>query len=487
MKRLMSLMLFLCLCSVPVWAQSPEFIESDCPFGLPNTEQEGETVICGVLIVPESRQGLSDADIELQVVIITSTSSNPASDSILYLEGGPGGSAVAAVDFWLKSSLRTYSDIILYDQRGTGYSIPALDCDEYLPEDVAEDADIEAICLQAFLDEGIVLEAYNSAESAADINDLLIALDIEANLFGVSYGTRLALTVMRDYPERIRSVIIDAVYPPHVQGYEEQALNAYRAFKQLFDDCNADSACTVAYGDLEELFYTMVDDLNQEPMIGYDEDDNETELYGDDVVNTIFEVMYDSSSLYILPAMIQGAANRDFEMYSFPDDSMGEGEESSIEDGEYVSDGDADGMFNSVECQEEVPFNTLEGAEALSVGIPPQIANSMLLSVEQTFATCELWGVPASPAIENEPVISGIPTLVLSGNYDPITPPAWGDEAQRYLSNSVHFVFAGIGHGAVDTHPCPTQIALEFLETLDPSSLDSSCVGNMTAPKFFVP
>jgi pimeloyl-ACP methyl ester carboxylesterase len=142
-------------------------------------------------------------------------------------------------------------------------------------------------------------------------------------------------------------------------------------------------------------------------------------------------------------------------------------------------------MFASVECHEEVPFNDLELAIVWAQDLPEQM-RALIEGVVVQFADCTTWGVPAADPIENEPVWSDIPTLLLSGAYDPVTPPSWGDEAAAYLSFSTHVVFPDMGHGTVDTRPCPTRIALAFLR--DPwAKPDTSCVDRLGPPKFWVP
>jgi pimeloyl-ACP methyl ester carboxylesterase len=557
--------------------QPPAFVPGPCPFLVVAPEVDGETIVCGTLDVPESRQGLSDNTITLAVAIVRSTSPSPGVP-VLYFEGGPGGSAMSsAASYWVSSGLREYADIILLDQRGTGYSLPSLNCPEVDDPDLPADADAEALCRERLLREGVAIAAYTSAENAADAADLVQALDLpQVNLFGVSYGTRLALTMMRDYPERIRAVILDAVYPPQVNGYDEQAANGARAFEQLFADCEADAECRAAYPDLRAVFLQMIGDLNEVPMRGVDDYGDPAELFGDTVVNELFQLLYDTAAIPDLPLMIMAAAERDYNTYASlggaaPDDLTAQLEAMSDEefdayvaqylsfatvedylafvdtlsDDEYndlllevynqgsdiseeeqqalderllaltglasfgelydylaelsdddyyalldeaygVIDDSSEGMFNSVECYEEVPFNRYETAEALAADLNPSLATALLYDVEGMFATCEMWGIPQAPALENEPVTRDIPTLVLSGTYDPITPPAWGQAAADALPRSTHVVFPGVGHGAVDTLPCPTQIALRFLEQPQ-QPVDTACVAAMTPPRFTLP
>ncbi len=550
----------------------PTFVEAPCPFLIWAPEVEGETIICGTVEVPESRLGLSNGRVTLQVAILKTTAAEPVAP-IIYLEGGPGGSAVNGVHSWLNSALRRYADIILFDQRGTGHSLPSLNCPEF-QEDLLTNANAEVLCRERLVREGIQLDAYTSAESAADVNDLIRALGLpEVTLYGVSYGTRLALTVMRDHSERIRSVILDSVYPPNVNGYEEQVINGVRAFEVLFRDCAASRACSSAYPDLRQTFLKMIDDLNRNPMMGEDG----REITGDDVVNELFNLLYVTTALPYLPAIITAAASGDYEAYalylSYRDDdwsvqleqmtdeefnayaaaflsfesveaylayvdtldaeaymrlleeiyrreparSKAEQEaldarlmelleastldelsdilrrldddayDALIEEAYGYVDDDSEGVFNSVQCYEEVPFNSTRAAERLARDVPRSLFNALFSDVEQQFASCDIWGVEPAPLFENEPVVSNLPVLLLSGEYDPITPPAWGQLAADYLPNSTHFVMPGMGHGLIDVvgRPCPTSIMVQFL--LDPfSPLDGRCVEQMGPPSFFV-
>jgi pimeloyl-ACP methyl ester carboxylesterase len=501
------------------FAQTPRFEDGACPFLVVAPEVEGETIACGRLIVPEDRTRRSGPTISLQVAIVLSHAVEPAAP-IVYLEGGPGGSAVMSVpDVWARSALRQHAHLLILDQRGTGYSTPSLDCHEFLDDEI--DDPLRA-CRDRLRAAGVDLGAYQSRESASDVADLLAVLDIdEATLFGVSYGTRLALTIVRDHPERIGSVILDGVYPPHVDGYEEQAPNGHLAFERLFADCRADVRCRAAYPDLRGTFLAMVDALDAAPMV----DDDGTEITSDDVVNDLFQLLYDTDALPYLPAIIAAAASRDLDAWldaqdripaaSYDDDSdaywdalyerllgltgledLDELDDflDTLADDDYDAllaaaagavDDDAEGAFASVECHEEVPFNDLDLAIARARDLPDQM-RALIEGVVRQFEDCVVWGVPAADPVENEPVTSSIPTLLLSGAYDPVTPPAWGDAAAAYLATSTHVVFPDMGHGTVDTRPCPTQIALAFLR--DPwTTPDTSCALRLGPPRFWVP
>ena len=248
-----------------------EFESAQCQFEI----HPGQTVDCGYLTVPEDRSQPDGPTIRLHVAIFRSHSDNPAPDPIVYLEGGPGGQALEAASLVFNRRFAPFladRDLIMFDQRGVGYSEPALDCQELIDltyETLAQDLSPEEIlalsteairsCRDRLVSEGVNLAAYNSAESAADLNDLRLALGYEEwNLYGISYGTRLALTTMRDYPQGIRSVILDSTYPLPVSINTETPANFDRALNVFFGGCATDPAGSEAYPDLETVFWELV-------------------------------------------------------------------------------------------------------------------------------------------------------------------------------------------------------------------------------------
>lgn len=547
-----------------VYAQSnpAEIIPIDCPFPLPDGQLEGETIDCGLLLVPEDRTNPNTPQIEIAFTILYSTGVSVRNDPVIYLMGGPGGSTLSEVEEWTHSAFLVERDLILFDQRGTGYSYPRLYCPE-LEDLEADDEDIldfdaaaEAAlieCRDFYRDEGFDLSQYNTTTNAHDLADLMQLLASEQgydgfNLFGISYGTRLALETMRNHPQNIRSVIIDAVYPTNVQGYEDNAVNTYRVLNQIFDGCAADAACNAAFPNLGVRFYQTLDRLNSDPA-----DMGEFgELLGDDFIGEVFDLTYDSFILPYLPLMIEGVTRGDYTaLYAIWEGELppsGNTQEAlnivdefieefyfvteDLEDDDYfdlidelyeIEDlddlfdildfyldeddadyllalldemtdeqlfraymllleedvSDSDGMFDSVECYEEVPYNTLAGLEAagLAADVPEVILAYALFNFELLLDTCRVWDVGVGPAEFKAPVFSDIPTLVISGLYDPVTPPQWGAIAAQTLSNSYVFDLPNIGHGGTDIRefPCGTQIALSFLNNPDVAP-DGSCV-----------
>ncbi len=465
------------------------FVEAECQF----FEPPGVEVSCGYLNVPEDRSDPDSPMIRLHVAVFPSNNPNPAPDPVVYLEGGPGGNPLEIValvfDDWF-ADLLDERDVIIFDQRGTGLSEPVLDCpeetalgydilDDDLGRDEVSERSVEAAlaCRNRLRAEGVNLAAYTSAENAADLADLRVALGYdEWNLYGISYGTRLALTTIRDFPEGIRSVTLDSTYPPQASQVDLPA-NAARAFATLFDACAADAACAAAYPNLEEAFYATVDRLEQSPITAPAFNPLTGRTYavlldGETFIGTTFEMLYQSDYIPDLPWLIY-AAYSDEEYQTFVEET---GYSLFLE--EFLSIG----MYYSVQCGEEVAFSTRAELVAANADYPRQLG---VIGNEYIVDLCTEWDVAAADPRENESVRSDIPTLILAGEYDPITPPSYGEATAANLTQSYFFAFPGLGHGVSVDHPCARRIMLTFLN--DPTTAPpSACLADMTGPQFTV-
>lgn len=477
MKTRLFLVLSLLLSGMlSISAQTNDFIYVDCPFEMPEGEIEGETLECGFVTVPESRTGLSDAEIQLAVIALYARG-NEELAPYLHLAGGPGNSGTAFMYDFLDHPIRDFATIILFDQRGTGYSDPSLDCWE----------DDEEDCYERLVDEGVAVDAYRSAENAVDVNDVIEALELESvTIYGISYGTRLALTVMKDPHPAIRAVILDGVYPPNVLSYVEDPINIVRVFTVIFEGCAEDRACNAAFPDLEQVFYAAVEDLNADPLMMDGE-----KFTGDDFFDELFSMLYDTESIPYTPALVYAAANRDAETiadFFYSDDSEAQVPSTRRTWGDDAeNDGNSEGMFNSVDCADEVPFNDVEDiASAIeSLGLPVTWAESFYEEAIESMSLCDIWDVAPSNVNIRQATVSAIPTLILNGEYDPVTPPQWGYKAAETLSNSYVFTMPAGGHGVIDMEECPLDIAYQFL--LNPMrEPDASCIADMPSADWFL-
>lgn len=471
----------------------PEYETVDCPFTVP----QGTEVECGCMTVPENRSLPEGNQVKIQFAIFRSKTSNPEPDPIVYLAGGPGEHALEAVSLTFDqrfASLTASRDLIVFDQRGTGYSEPALECfelielsyevlDQDLENDEALALENEATraCYERLIEQNIDLSSYNSVESAADLNDLRLALGYEEwNLFGVSYGTRLALTAMRDYPDGIRSVILNSTVPLQADLYSETPASFDRALNVLFDSCADDPVADNAYPDLKKVLFDSIDQLNNSPAIftaihPLSGESYDVLMSGDNFFNFIMSTLYTTEIIPLVPKVIFDAKNGKYDTLAL---LVG----SNLLNMELMSTG----MYLSVQCSEELPFSSQEDITA-SLEKYPDIREYLEDSLGETsFTICEYWTGTTPDPIENEPVHSDIPTLILSGEFDPITPPAWGLLASQTLTNSWFLEFPGLGHDVlVSGSNCPVEIALNFIDN-PYSEPDRTCLTEIEPPDYIV-
>jgi pimeloyl-ACP methyl ester carboxylesterase len=477
------------LTPVPTIAYTPTFEASSCKFAPPS----GYFLECGYLTVPENRTNPNTQMIRLHMAIFRSSSPNPATDPLIHLSGGPGshGSSIIAYHFQQgEGRFLENRDYIFFDQRGTGNSEPSLACPER--EDISarllsEDLSIEqqnqleidsyVACRDRLIGQGIDLTAYNSAASAADVNDLRIALGYEQiNLYGVSYGTRLVLTVMRDYPAIVRSTILDSTYPPEQDLYTGWSPNAQRAYDALFAACASDPECTAEFPDLETAFYETVDRLNLSPVRVSVVDPNtgrevDVLLTGDLLVDVVFGAMYRPDVMAQLPRMIVDVRRGYYN--SFLQGRLTR----------YFDRTTSRGMQLSVQCGEEIPFNTKRDLIDAAAGVRPQITHNYLDEIGMLYDLCPQWISTAPNPIENQPVQSSIPTLIYAGHFDPITPPEWGQITSQNLTQAYYLEFATTGHWVMRVERCPIEIAAAFLNA-PTTAPDTSCIVTMQQPDF---
>ena len=449
---------------------------------------------CGYLTVPEDRTRGDGRTLRLHVAVFKTDAEDPAPDPIVYLEGGPGGHALASATLGFDETFGPYlknRDFIIFDQRGTGFSEPALECPESIAASnerrtqnltVEEEikAAVEAInaCRDRLVGAGVNLAAYSTRESAADLNALREALGYEEwNLFGTSYGTKLALTAMRDFPDGIRSVILDSTHPLEVDFYSSIPGNADDAFELFFESCASDSECGVAFPELGATFYGVVDSLNQDPIDTTIVNPLTGEaidivVTGDELVDFLFQALYFTELIPLLPEIVYDA-------------KVGNVRSMSVVLGLFLASDEflSLGMHLSLRCGEEVTFTS---SERVAAHLEPYRRLRGFIQRNPIFEVCPTWGAKEAAPIENLPVISGVPTLVLAGEFDPITPPEWGRLAAASLSNSYYFEFPGMGHGVSVAGDCPVSVALSFLD--DPTAEpDSGCILEMGAPGYFTP
>jgi pimeloyl-ACP methyl ester carboxylesterase len=457
----------------------PRFEPAACPAGVP----ADATITCGYLTVPEDRARPHGRTIRLFVTKLASRSPTPASDPVLLLVGGPGDTPDIGVN--LNNPVRDRRDFYVLDQRGAGRSRPSLACPEITEADLAalgRDADDETTnerayadaaraCRKRLTDQGIRLRAYNTAENAADVADLRKALGIkEWNLAGGSYGTRLALTELRDHPEGVRTVTLGGPLPPQVDDQAELISRTHGAFDVLFDHCSADPACRATSPDLRATFNALVDRLEAAPVSVTIPDPvtgrPTTILFdGHKLPVLLRRALYVTELIPILPTLIEQLARGEGFV------AVAEQILARIERPETTSWG----MYYSVHCQEEIAF-TNRKADAAAVKRNPRL-RELSLAHNEVDEICKVWNVGRAPPRVKKPVSSKVPALILVGEYDPATPPAWARVAAKTLAHSYVFVFPDIGHD-VTAQPCPRRIRNAFLSDPTRKPADACAAGS---------
>src|SRR5258708_32025458 len=467
----------------------PRFEAGACQFDLPAGAVEGRDVKCGTLVVYEEHADPSSPTIQLAVAIIPAQAARAMPDPIVFNQGGPGfGSIDTYLPLLVKSPFRARRAVVLFDQRGTGHSNPALSCPEVIDASIAtlnqpltaaqSDAQFNAatlLCRDRLVHAGVNLSAYNSHESAADIEDLRVALGYQQlNLYGVSYGSLLVLDTMRFFPLSVRSAILDGVVPPQGNMTTGTPYSKDRAFTELFKACTADATCNTAYPNLEDTFFNLVDKLNQTPAHIRVVDPQTGKIYpavlnGDGLLGAVFQAMYISELVPAMPEIIRRADAGDF---------------TALEPivGLINLDRSWDiGMYWSVICSENADFET---TFITYPGVRPQLAKDQNVNNQATKALCQAWKVRDLAPVLNKSVTSAVPTLILSGHFDPITPPANGMLVAQTLINSTVITVPTTAHGAFPAGgTCINQIMGTFVDH-PLLQVDTKCVDNM-APLTF--
>ncbi|MBE3559395.1 MAG: alpha/beta fold hydrolase [Ktedonobacteraceae bacterium] len=458
---------------------SQAFQQAPCPFAVSATLIEGRDVRCGWLTVPEDHNAAARGkSIQLAVAVFKSAIPDPSATPIVYLDGGPGGATLSGygphitVDNRQKVSLG--HDIIFFDQRGTGFSKPALDCPE-LKQGNGDNRSYVAVmqsCHDRLKKTGVNFDVFTTLQDAADVHDLVHALGYrQANLYGVSYGTRLALTVMRLFPADVRSVVLDSTVPLQHNLFTSQAAVTQHAFDTFFKGCMSSNKCHAAYPQVESAFYRLVRQWNDKPVTVRLPTHGNVSVSGDDLTNWLFASLYDAGTIPELPQIIMQLDHGEYTQFA----RLYEDQQSwwNI----------SYGMYYSVECGEDMAYTNRAALEASVQVMRPELRDGMRASLLGDWRVCQIWQQPAVPAQQKQPVVSTIPTLVLAGEFDPITPPDNGRVAARTLSRSYFFLFPGATHGLYLTGPCPSGITVAFLARPDRQP-DAACIASMSEPAF---
>lgn len=455
--------------------------EVELPEGLEVTPR------CGTVAVPLDYEDPGGDTIDIAVVLFPATpegGAEPLADPVILLGGGPGQKSVASAGTIVApiAPVLRERDIVVFDQRGVGESTPALECpqlDTLAGEGVASASD-EAVaaaeqCHDQLTGAGVELSAFDTAANVSDIEVIRRALEYEEiNLYGISYGARLALQFARDHAEVLRASVMSSPVPAEANFIGDAVANLDMTLEALFSACEADAACAAANPDLAANLDDVVAAVEQEPPTVQIVDVMTGEMMPVMVTpallaNSVFSFFYISPLIGALPSAITAAAGGDLTAL--------------IQGGSLFSQAAAvtAGMQLSFVCAEEIaavdPDEVSQEAEDLGA-----LAQSLAATTFEGFVRqCEVWDVEAEDAVF-EPVESEVPSLVVTGEFDQITPVPYGEDLAESLPNGTLLEVAAAGHdplGIISDPECGPSILIEFLDAPDEEP-DTTCATSLS-------
>jgi len=438
---------------------------------------------CGTFEVFENRETRKGRTIKLNVVVLPATGQQRAADPLFYFAGGPGQAATeeASGIAQMLAVVREHRDLVFVDQRGTGQSNP-LNCDLFDPKDpqsfFGSFFPVEAVkqC-RAQLEPKADLTLYTTNIAMDDLDDVRAALGYDQiNLYGGSYGTRASLVYLRRHPQHVRAVVLHGVAPTNQFMPLNFPRDTERALQGVLSECEADEACHKTFPQTKADAAYVLESLLQSPaqMEVQLPDSNEKaylRLNRNLAAEAVRYMLYSPVPASRIPLYLNLARHGNYEplikaAFWFRKNLVATG---------------SNGMYLSVTCAEDLPF--VNADEAHKIG-----ENTFLGSYryrDQNEA-CELWPKATVDAGYTQPVRSDKPVLVITGEWDPVTPPSQGEAAARELSNSLHVVVPHGGHGlgGLEGIECVDKLITQFIESGQVKGLDTACVKNIKRKGF---
>lgn len=425
---------------------------------------------CATLQAPENHDAPNGRKIALAVAMIPARSQTQ-SDPLVIIAGGPGQSILDSYPMLhpALSDVRRSRNILLVDARGTGGS-HLLQCNEITSLDETFEGSDDPAQMRALtercrdrLAKTSDLRFYGTGDHIRDIDLLRTTIGVEQlNLAGISYGTRVAQQYAARYPTHTRTVTLDSIAPNTLVLGQEHARNLDAAIKQQFARCGAETACKRNIGDPATLLAKVRTTLQagglapvryRDPTSG---EWREQVPRFDHLSGLLRFYAYRPESASMLPLILHDASEGRYEtLLSQARALSGD-----------IGDSMALGMHLSVSCTEDPEIQVRPEDENTIMG------NSMAEFIQ---AQCEVWPKGKRDADFRKPLSGNVPVLAISGEFDPVTPPRYGDEVVKTLPNSRHLVLPGQGHSVLTTG-CMPKLFAQFVETADAKKLDASCL-----------
>ena len=464
-------MLLYFLFSNPVQGQDVVFEESETfyPYYVPLKHETAiwESISWGYLSVPENWNIPEGKKIKVAVAILKNLSNIKDADAVVYLEGGPGASCIRNIGFWKRHPLRENNDIILFDVRGAGFSQPRLcpDLGKEFMKLLAKDQTAEEFitkktaavmtCRQDMLNRNIDISAYNSLFVSKDLNALKIKLGYEKwHVLAASYGTYMAQVYGSNFPDDVKSLLLDSSISDISTFYIKNTENFMNALSRVFNNCKNDPDCNSDYPDLEQVFYKTIADLEKNPiMVPVDERITESKEF---IVNAeefklaVQQGLYNKSLIEVIPLLIYQFHNRNLDAISNLVIAF-----SSFLSLDY-------GQFYCVSCNEVLPNNDLSKYEDNTAQF--QDLRGGLSFYKSDFTICKKWNEPLDDSLMHHHNLAkladlSIPVIIFAGEFDPITPESNGQEVAENFRNAYVINARTYGHA-----PSYTRIGNKVVE-----------------------
>jgi pimeloyl-ACP methyl ester carboxylesterase len=434
-----------------------------------------QRVQCGKLIAPENYAKADGEQISINFAVLPAIDKSQNKAPLMFLAGGPGQAAVSIAGGLYRAfnEVRKTRDLILVDQRGTGESHP-LACDDAIEQDVyssvPEDFTAKEVeeCLAQLKGD---LSQYNSENAIRDFDAVRDALGHEKiAIYGGSYGTRAGLVYMRMFPDSLSSVILDSVGPIEVPiGLFGKS--SARSFSMLLENCQKEENCQKSYPNLAEEFQQILKSLEQEnvaltiphPRLGTS---TELVISKNKFLSTIFMQLYSTEGRSLVPLIIHQASLGNYAPFAGLT-AAGEG-----------GMGMTVGLTFNIVCNEDIPKVT---AEMFAEDADNSFNGNMSHIAWQT--ACPLWPQYRLSDDFYQPVTADIPTLIISGDLDPVTPPSNAEYSDASLPNSKHIVMKNSAH-TPGVSGCAINVINEFLDKKDPNGLDETCFDEIPDESF---
>jgi pimeloyl-ACP methyl ester carboxylesterase len=434
---------------------------------------------CTMISVPEDWGAPQGRHIELHVAVVKSGAPRPPSDLVTFLDGGPGGAATEDYPELAPAfaPLREKRNILLIDQRGTGKSNP-LHCDAEknsdngAVKDLANRVQLVEQCLDRVRAFGAP-EHYATSDATHDLEAVRQALGSPLlNLYGTSYGTRVAQQYAAHYAASVRSIVLDSTVPNELALGSDHARNLETALRQQFELCTKDARCQKNFGDTYQTLYRLRDHLREHPAVVTLRDPNSFEpahvqMGAEDLAAIVRFYAYSPLTTALLPLMLHEADQGNYEPLLSQKKMLADSLGTEI----------SGGMELSVICTEDADLlssNPTDGATLMGSS-----------TIERIKSACSIWPKGQRPADFHHPFASSLPVLILEGQYDPVTPPAYGEQVLRNLTHARLLVAQGQGHG-VGAAGCMPKLVGEFVDDLEPLKINAGCLNALGDTPAFV-